>query len=244
MNAATAGLPRLFRCLWLLLAAAVLAGCASTRTVDSTVSTYSTLPGLPSPPTYRLERLPSQQAQAAQFAPIEALAQQSLARVGLQRDDADARLVLQIGASASTTWPASWPYYGPAYPGWGWGVGWGGRGGWGWGMGTGWMMDRPPTLYRREASLVLRDAATQKIVYETSAVYEDVWVNDPAIFGILFDAALTGFPAPPSGPRQVRTTFAPAGQGPAPATASSAAPAASAPATPGVVVSPAPGRAP
>ncbi len=135
MNATTAGLPRLFRSLGLLLAAAVLAGCATTRTVDSTVSTYSTLPGLPSPPTYRLERLPSQQAQAAQFAPIEALAQQSLARVGLQRDDANARLVLQIGASASTTWPASWPYYGPRLSRLGMGAGLGRprrMGGWAW----------------------------------------------------------------------------------------------------------------
>ena len=235
MNATAAGLPRLFRCFWLLLAAAVLAGCASTRTVDSAVSTFSTLPGLPSPPTYRLERLPSQQAQAVQFAPIEALAQQSLARVGLQRDDTNARLVLQIGANAATTWPASWPYYGPAYPGFGWGLGWG-RGGWGWGMGTGWMMDRPPTLYRREASLVMRDAATQKILYETSATYEDVWVDDPAIFGILFDAALTGFPNPPAGPRQVRTTIAPAGQAYAPAPSPAAAPAV--PAVPGTVVKP------
>lgn len=236
MNATAAGLPRLFRCFWLLLAAAVLAGCASTRTVDSSVSTFSTLPGLPSPPTYRLERLPSQQAQAVQFAPIEALAQQSLARVGLQRDDTNARLVLQIGANAATTWPASWPYYGPAYPGFGWGLGWG-RGGWGWGMGTGWMMDRPPTLYRREVSLVMRDAATQKILYETSATYEDVWVDDPAIFGILFDAALTGFPNPPAGPRQVRTTIAPAGQGYAPAPSPAAA-APAVPAVPGTVVKP------
>lgn len=44
---------------------------------------------------------------------------------------------------------------------------------------------------------MLRDAATQQIVYETSAVHEDVWTSDPAIFGILFDAALTGFPQPP-----------------------------------------------
>lgn len=195
----------------LATAALMLGGCAVTRTVDSAVHSYSTLAALPSPPTYRLERLPSQQAQAASFAPIEAMAQQSLARVGLQRDDANARLVLQVGAQASYATPAYWPYYGdPFYPRWGWGLGYGGHGGrWGWGMGGSWMMDRPPTLYRREASLVLRDAATQQIVYETSAVHEDVWTSDPAIFGILFDAALTGFPQPPTGPRQVRTTLAP-----------------------------------
>ncbi len=217
----------------LCAAAAVLAGCATTHVVDSDVRSYSTLTALPQPPTYRLERLPSQAAHAASFNTIEALAQQSLARVGLQRDDANARLVLQISAQGSYVRPA-WPYYNdPFYGpfGWGWGVGYGRR--MGWGFGGSWM-DRPPTLHRREVSLVLRDAATQKIVYETSAVYEDVWTDDPAIFGILFDAALTGFPQPPAGPRQVRTTISPGG---APATITVAP---SAPPAAGVVVQPAP----
>ena len=51
---------------------------------------------------------------------------------------------------------------------------------------------------------MVRDAATQTVVYETSAVHEDVWVSDPAVFGVLFDAALNGFPKPPPGGRQVR----------------------------------------
>lgn len=227
-------IPRWFQSLCFCAAAAVLAGCSTTRVVDSDVRTFSTLSTLPSPPTYRLERLPSQTAYATSFASIESMAQQSLARVGLQRDDANARLVLQLGAQGSTTLPAYWPYYSdPFYGRFGWGFGYGGRGGWGMGMGTGWMMDRPPTLHRREVSLVLRDAATQQIVYETSAVYEDVWTSDPAIFGILFDAALTGFPQPPNGPRQVRTTIGPVEQRSAPADAS-----APTPATPGVVVKP------
>jgi hypothetical protein len=67
------------------------------------------------------------------------------------------------------------------------------------------LREMPPTLHRREASVVLRDAATQQVVYETSALHEDVWTDDPAIFGVLFDAALSGFPQPPAGPRQVHT---------------------------------------
>ena len=54
----------------LCAAAALLAGCAGPRLVESDVSSFSTLSALPSPPTYRFERLPSQQAQAAAFAPI------------------------------------------------------------------------------------------------------------------------------------------------------------------------------
>lgn len=231
-------IPRWFSSLCLCLAAAVaLGGCASTRVVDSDVRSFSTLTALPSPPTYRLERLPSQTAYAQSFAAIEALAQQSLARVGLQRDDAHARLVLQIGAQGSYVRPDYWPYYGdPFYGRWGWGFGYGGR--WGWGMGASWM-DRPPTLHRREVSLVLRDAATQQVVYETSALYEDVWTDDPAIFGILFDAALTGFPQPPAGTRKVRTTIGPVEQRAGAAPAPAAAPASATPvqpATPAAVV--------
>ncbi|RYF25038.1 MAG: DUF4136 domain-containing protein [Comamonadaceae bacterium] len=235
-------IPRWFHSLCLCTAAALLGGCVSTRVVDSDVRSYSTLAALPSPATYRLERLPSQTVHAASFAAIESMAQQSLARVGLQRDDANARLVLQLGAQGSYTHPPYYPYYGdPFYGRFGWGFGYGGRGGWG--MGGNWMLDRPPTLHRREVSLVLRDASSQQIVYETSAVYEDVWTSDPAIFGILFDAALTGFPQPPNGPRTVRTTIGPVEQRAAPgAPPAAAAPATTAtpvtPATPGTVVKP------
>lgn len=69
------------------------------------------------------------------------------------------------------------------------------------------MMDRPPTLYERSVSILMRDAQTQHIVYETSATHEEVWSNDALIYGVLFDAALSGFPQPPSTARQVRSTM-------------------------------------
>ena len=210
-------------------AALALAGCAGPRRVESSVSSYSTLTTLPSPPTYRFERLPSQQQHAAAFAPIEQLAEAALARVGLRRDDAHPRLIAQLGVEGGYATPRYWPYYGPDpfYGRWGWGLGYGGR----WGMGMNWMMDAPPTLYHRKVSLMLRDAASGQVVYETSAVYEDVWTRDPAIYGVLFDQALTGFPQPPQGQRTLRTEMLPAAATPAPA-------AETAPATPAV----APGR--
>ncbi|MBN9366673.1 MAG: DUF4136 domain-containing protein [Comamonadaceae bacterium] len=192
---------RWFHTLFLALAAALLAGCASTRAVDSAVQSYSTLTALPAPSTYRLELLPSQKAEAASFSAIEAQAQQSLQKVGLQRDDQNGSLIVQIGAQARYTNPEYWPY-GPYGRPWAWGWGGGHRG---WAMGGTWMMDRPPTLQYRAVSIVMRDAQTQKIVYETSASYEEVWSNDALIFGVLFDAALTGFPQPPAGGRQIRT---------------------------------------
>lgn len=211
--------------LTVLTTVALLTGCASVREVQSDVQSYSSLPALPAPPTYRLELLPSQQAQAPQFAAIESLAQQSLAKVGLQRDDSQGSLVVQIGAQARYTRDNSPYYYGGPYgPRWNWGVGFGRGAGWGMGFGGPWMFDAPPLLHYRAVSVVMREQRTQRIVYETSAVHEDVWTNDPAIFGVLFDAALSGFPNPPQGARQVRTPLPVSGPAAPAATAPAAQP--------------------
>ena len=201
-----------------LAAAALLTGCTTVREVNSTVQSYSTLQALPAPPKYKLEVLPSQKDQL-NFSAVEVQAQQALARVGLERDDAQAKLLVQIGAEARYARDyASWPYYSsPWGPRWGWGVGFGR--GVGWGMGGSMMFDGPPLEYYRAVSIVMRDIKTQQIVYETSAQRQDVWTQDPAIFGVLFDAALTGFPAPPQGTRNVRTVIDTRAPGTAPSTA-------------------------
>ncbi|SDM31762.1 protein of unknown function [Oryzisolibacter propanilivorax] len=203
-------LPRRLAGTALLAGAALLAGCAGPRLVESDVRSYSTLATLPSPPTYRIERLPSQQARPEAFGAIEAEAERALARVGLRRDEAQPRLVAQIGAEGGYAVPRDWPYWSsdPFYGRFGWGLGWGGRG-WGLGFGADGLFDGPPTLYHRRVSLVLRDAASQQVVYETSAVYEDVWTQDPLIYGVLFDQALSGFPQPPSTERRVRSEVVP-----------------------------------
>ena len=219
----------------LLCAAALagLAGCSTQRLVEGQVQSFSTLAAVPTPATYRIDRLPSQQMPS--FEPLAALADQALARAGLQRDDAAPRLLVQIGVQADTV-PRYDPFAGPygPYP-WGFG-GWYGRG---WGLHGTWRFNDPTPLYRRAVSIVMRDATTQAVVYETSATHEDVWVADPAVYGVLFDAALQGFPQPPQGPRQVRLPLpAPAGKAPAPGASAPA----SAPASPGVVVPAAPAR--
>ena len=209
-----------------LTATALLAGCSTVREVNSTVQSFSSLPGIPVPPTYRLETLPSQQGQV-HFPAVEAQAQHALARVGMIRDDSRPSLVVQISAVARYARDyASWPYYDPWGPRWGWGMSYGRGFGRGFGFGGSMMMDGPPLEYYRAVSVVMRDIKTQQIVYETSAQRQDVWTDDPAIFGILFDAALTGFPKPPQGARNVRTVIQPAGTPPAaPATAPGAPPA-------------------
>ena len=192
------------------LVAATLAGCGAPRLVEGQVQSFSTLTAAPAPATYRIERLPSQQTPA--FDPIAALADQALARVGLQRDDAAPGLLVQIATESGTTprYDLHGPYgfYGPGPWGSGGYGGYGGYGPWsggaGWGMRGLWSMGPPTPLYRRVVSVVMRNARTQAIVYETAAVHEDVWVQDPAVYGVLLEAALTGFPAPPAGARVVR----------------------------------------
>lgn len=204
-------------------AALALAGCStSPRLVDGRVQSYSTLNTAPAPATYRLERLPSQQTPS--FDPIASLADQALAKAGLQRDERAPRLLVQVALQADSVPRADpWGYpYGPyGWPG-AFGAGWYGRG---WGVGGLWRMGDLTPLHRRAVSVVMRDATTQAVVYETSAVHEDVWVSDPAVYGVLLEAALQGFPQPPQGVRQVRL--------PLPPSAPSSAPV---PAVPGTVV--------
>lgn len=193
-----------------------LAGCAGVRTIDSDVQSYSTLQQLPSPPSYRLQLLPSQVALGPQFDTVVQQAEASLAGVGLRRDDAQGSVIAQIDVQARYI-PDSWlmpgsPYN--PYGGFGWGPAWGWRGGMMW-------RDTGPSLHFRAVQLTLRDVKTQQVVYETSARYEDVWVDDQVIYRILFDSALNGFPKPPQGPRRVSTTT-----GGAPSSVQPAAPAA------------------
>lgn len=182
----------------LLCAALWLTGCASTRLVDSDVQSFSQLAGAPARATYSFERLPSQQAQGAQQSAVEDQARLALAKVGLRQDSAAPFYRVQAHARTDLlAYPDYWDG-----PGWGWG-GWGGLGG-GRGFYGGLSMRfPPPTLYRREVGLILREAASGTVVYETRAVHEGVWTDNPAVFAAMFDAALNGFPTPPTGPRRI-----------------------------------------
>lgn len=179
----------------LLCAALWLTGCASTRLVDSDVQSFSQLAGAPARATYSFERLPSQQAQGAQQSAVEDQARLALAKVGLRQDSAAPFYRVQAHARTDLlAYPDYWDG-----PGWGWG-GWGGGRGFYGGLS---MRFPPPTLYRREVGLILREAATGNVVYETRAVHEGVWTDNPAVFAAMFDAALNGFPTPPTGPRRI-----------------------------------------
>lgn len=204
-------------------AAALLAGCATSYRLDNTVQAFSGLAALPATPSYRFERLPSQLG--ASQDQLELLADPALFRAGLRRDDAAPKYTVLVSARVQqvlSPWADPW-----SGPGWGWrGPGyWGPRGyGPGFGMFSG--MEQP--WYSREVSVLVRDLATTKVVFESHANSDGPYLDNRTALAAMFDAAMQGFPNPPIGPRRVDVQIAP-GQ-PAASSGPGAAPAAVAPA--------------
>lgn len=202
-----------------------LVGCASVRLIDSEVNAFSTLAAVPAGSNYRFERLPSQQTNPQRQDQLEAIAQAALAKVGLQRvGDAPgspaARYSVQMGINVQRTDVAVWDDWGPGFGGFvgvssgpyllGRGRGHGavvghlGFGHYGYGFPYPYL---PPT-YVRDVSLVLRELASNQVVFETRAKHESPWADSLNILPAMFDAALQGFPTPPAGTRQVGVELA------------------------------------
>jgi hypothetical protein len=186
---------------WLaVLATLLLAGCASSYVLDNSVQSFSGLAAMPPQPTYRFERLPSQQA--PDQAQLEAMADAALHKAGLRRDDANPRYTVQVSARIQ---PILSPWADP-WDGW-WGVGVR-RHHFGFGFGSRLMTMESP-WYHREVSVIVRELATNRVVYETRAANDGPWSGSAAVFPAMFEAAMQGFPTPPPGPRQVNVTVAP-----------------------------------
>lgn len=175
-----------------------LAGCASTRLVDNQVSSFAPTQ-VAAGASYRFERLPSQQADSATQERLEAMAAQALEKVGLKRQEAAPDLLVQVTATQREEQIST-----DGRP-WGWRLGWHPRrhGGLAWGGGTLFPgLDARPN-YWREVHLLIRSTATQAVVFESRASHDGPWGDGQAIFPAIFEAALQGFPNPPSGPRRV-----------------------------------------
>ena len=190
----------------IIFVASWLTGCASVWRIDNDVRTFSSLPGIPTA-GYRFERLPSQQMAPDAQTQIEAMAESALAKVGLRRDDAAAAYTVQATARVQQDWrgsPAD-PFYDPFFGPWpGFGLSHGyvfaGRGGASFGLMFG-GLESP--YYRREVSLLMRELATGKLVYETHAAHDGRWADSRVVLPAMFDAAVSGFPAAPEGQRRV-----------------------------------------
>jgi hypothetical protein len=168
-----------------VLCVGILSGCGTTYLLDNQVQAFSGLAALPAQPTYRFDRLPSQQ-QPAQ-AQLEALADAALHRAGLRRDDAAPVFTVLVSARiqrALSPWADPWD--------WHWGGGFlspFGR------MQQAWFV--------REVTLVVRELAGNRVVFESRALNEGPWLPPTTVVPAMFDAALQGFPNAPAGVRRV-----------------------------------------
>jgi len=189
----------------LTLAAGLLSGCATVRLIDSDVVSVAAAPAGMNlqGAKYRFERLPSQ-ANNPEAGLAEQQAQAAMAAVGLVRDDEHAQLSVLVGFAGTQyladAWgrplpPGAWsPYYGSISMGRGIGPNVG--------LGMG-MRFPPPTQYRREVSLIMRDLKSGQVVYETRATHDGPWSDSALLFATLFQAAMANFPNPPAGLRRV-----------------------------------------
>lgn len=204
------------------VAALLLSGCASVILVDNQVESFprwqdrAAKAAVPAPPqVYRFERLPSQQQDqraARGQDELERYAEAALAKLGWTRAAANvsAPWAVQVGANnvrlPRAPWEDPWDT-------------------WGWGpfghpfampgrnyvvTGTGQVVFFPmmaprfeTPYYQRAVSLVIREAASGRVVYETRAAHDGRWNSTPALWTAMLDAALQGFPTPPAGVRQV-----------------------------------------
>jgi hypothetical protein len=61
----------------------------------------------------------------------------------------------------------------------------------------------PQPYYVRDVVVLIRDARTQQVLYETRARHDGRWA-DEAVRATLFEAAMKDFPRPALSPRRVR----------------------------------------
>ena len=195
----------------LLVATTWLGGCASVYLVDNQVRSYANWEASRGPEpgqAFRFERLPSQNdtRYAAVGDMLEAPVRQALEKWGLRLTpvgEAAVRWTVQITAQTVRHPRAPWddpPSFGR--------FGLGGHGHVVTGSGQ---VVFVPTLsmrvdipyYEREIAIVLRDAATGRVVYETRAAHDGRWNDSPALWAAMAQAALRDFPQPPAGPRRV-----------------------------------------
>ena len=217
-----------------LAGAALLAGCASLNTVDTSVATFGAWPADSAPGTYAFDRLPSQQANPQRQQSLENAAAQALAVAGFTpaAEGAKPSVMIQIGARTERFEQAPWddPFWwgGPRRFGYG---GWVGPGPWGpwgpYGFRRGIWAPYPPQpdVYLHEVALLIRDAGTGKALYETRASSDGYSSGGDRLLAAMFDASLKDFPRTNDKAHNVRVMLpmVPAAPGAAPAASAPAA---------------------
>ncbi len=186
-----------------LIAAAVLTGCASLYNVDADVSSFSRWPAGRGPATYAFERLPSQQSQPQQAQMLEDAARRAIEGAGFVAapEGGVPDVTVQIGARITETDRS--PFDDPFWYG-GRGIwhrpfvyGRYGRPFWGPGFRRGYW-DYPfdsSSYYEREAAILIRDKRSGEPLYEGRAESQGPTTGLTTVLPALFIAAMKDFPA-------------------------------------------------
>lgn len=193
----------------LLASAAVLSGCASVMRVDNEVQSFPQWPA--NAPQrgdrFAFERLPSQQTATPSPGQdmLEGAVRDALVAWGLQlpTGNESVRWLVQVNAGGQRLPRAPWdpdPWDRTQWRISG-GIGLGGRHG---GIALGFpLLNLESPYYFRELAVVVRDAATGRVVYETRAKHDGRWNDSPALWAAMARGALHDFPRPAPGVRQV-----------------------------------------
>lgn len=188
----------------IVLAAAVLSGCASFNQLQSDVSSYSRWPADRKPASYTFERLPSQEARPETQQKLEDAARRPIESAGftVASDPKAAEYIVQLGARVDANerslyddpfWWRGGFYYGH--------YGRYGRGFWGPGFGASFYT---PT-YEREVAVLIRDRASGQPLYEARASNDGASPSIDSLLPAMFAAALKDFPNGGVNPRKVTT---------------------------------------
>jgi hypothetical protein len=190
-------LVRIFLWVWIV----AMAGCASTRLIDSDVRSFRSGSPDMAAASYQFERLPSQQADAAAQAQRESWATAVLQRVGLTLAEQAPRYTVQLGVATEQVSRSDASF----------------RRRWG-GFAGAPLLGQPllimplePMQYRFQVQVLVRDAQSREVVYEASAQHIGPWSDQTNILPAVLLAAMRDFPQGASGSTSVTVEIGPGG---------------------------------
>ena len=184
------------------LAVLLASGCALPRRIDTDVQS-SAYPGAMTAQSYRFVRAGTLDNPAWQER-LETMAALALERAGLHSGDAHAQYTAQIdasvqshplgpaGNSAHTSWFAHDTHSAQT-----------GQQGQEMHHGHGGSSSPETIWYLHAVHLVLRDAASGRVVYDSTASFDGPWSDSENLLPTIVAAALDAYPQPPAGLRKI-----------------------------------------
>lgn len=202
---------RVLRCIAVLVASTILAGCASS--ISARVSSYQQWPGDATGASYRIVATPQQQG-SLEFQSFADMVRAAMGPTGLVEAAAGQAerfdVMLDYGNPVDRRWVQR--YQDPYMDGWGFspffGGVYGGRGGWGWGSGIYMgpsVVNVPVDVYKNTLTITIKDKKNSNMeVYRSSAVSLSEADNLAAVMPYLAQAVFDQFPGNNGQVREVR----------------------------------------